>query len=263
MKEEWKRITGFDNFWISTKGRVYNTKGKGGFVNGTVSNGFVMITITENNKVYKGTLAKLVANEFIENKNGYKYALHKDGDKFNNSASNIYWSKSTTGRVKAEYKYPCDTNETMTIQEFRDKYNLPITTLAKALGVVKEYIEEHLEGERPFTKSRVERLRKLGFIIDDNVGLRKNSKPEKPKPKKIKSHIVKDFHLAAMKRYGNTIVSKKNSPQQIIDEFKKYGFDVDVRDFKHKKETHSFVSLGRVVLDEDLTHYVVSEIGRG
>lgn len=258
MKEEWKRVTGFDNFWISTEGRVYNTKGKGGFVNGSVSNGFVMITITENNKVYKGTLAKLVANEFIDNKNGYKYALHKDGNRFNNSVSNIYWSKSTTGRVKAEYKYPCDTNETMTIQEFKDKYNLPVTTLAKALGVAKDYIDEYLDGERPFTRSRTEKLRKLGFIIDDNVGARKNSKPKKPKPKKIKSHIVQDFHLVALQRYGNTIVSKKNLPQQIINEFKKYGFDVNVRDFEYKKRTRSFGHHDHIVLDEDLTHYVVS-----
>ena len=62
----------------------------------------------------------------------------------------------------------------------------------------------------------------------------------------IESKILKDFQLFALKEYGNTIVSQSIKKEKIINEFKRFGFDVRLRPFERScqdKEQH--------------THYVV------
>ena len=54
--------------------------------------------------------------------------------------------------------------------------------------------------------------------------------------------MLKEFQISCLIDYGNTIISKKYEPQEIINECKRQGFEVNVREF------NTWV---------DPTHYVV------
>ena len=58
---------------------------------------------------------------------------------------------------------------------------------------------------------------------------------------------LKRFQVVAMKKFGNTIVSKKFKADGIIDEFARLGMKVELKDFKDKTyygwNTHYIVQL--------------------
>lgn len=256
MKEEWRQVTGYDSYWCSSKGRIYSTKkngGKGGFLTPTLTvDGSACLSIYNNGKTKKTTVAKIVATEFIPKDKNSKYVRHKDGNASNNSIDNLYWSH-VSARV-VEYKLPCETNEMLTIQEFQQRFNLSLSTLGVILRISRNNLQEYLDGEKDFTPKRVERLRAIGIEASQKRVLQFERKIQRKKQLTKKVEIIKDWQIAAMKRFGNTIISKKHSKEEIIAEFGKYGYDVQIREFRPCQIPY---------INDEQTHYVVTEVGRG
>lgn len=107
MKEEiWKPIKGFEGWYeVSNKGRVKsldrvvyfkNNKGsrkyKGKILKQKYHNGYALVNINKNKKIYTFSVHILVATAFIDNPNNYPLVHHKDGVKSNNDVSNLEWS---------------------------------------------------------------------------------------------------------------------------------------------------------------------------
>ncbi len=91
MEEQWKQIDGYENYSISTKGRVRNTKTKR-LLDGCVNScGYVKITLYKDKKAKAYQLHRLVARAFVENPDHKELVRHTDGDNLNNDASNLYW----------------------------------------------------------------------------------------------------------------------------------------------------------------------------
>ena len=98
--EVWKDIDGFDGYQISTWGNVRNVKGQilKPFEN---SKGYLKIELTKNGKSHKKRINRLVAEAFVPNVYGLPQVNHKDGNKKNNSYTNLEW---TTNEINAKHK---------------------------------------------------------------------------------------------------------------------------------------------------------------
>ena len=89
--EQWKKIDGYENYKVSNKRRVRNTRTRQ-FLNGGVNNcGYVKVSLSCKNKAKHFQLHRLVALAFIDNPEHKEYVRHRDGDNLNNEASNLYW----------------------------------------------------------------------------------------------------------------------------------------------------------------------------
>lgn len=111
--EIWKRIEGFEDYQISTYGRIKsNVKSKEVFLLPIIDRSRrLCIGLKKNGKVHKFLVHRLVAEAFLE-KPTHKdyqrrvlteldYVGHKNADVFDNRASNLIWlSKSDLHRVK-------------------------------------------------------------------------------------------------------------------------------------------------------------------
>ena len=91
MDEQWKKIEGYENYRVSNKGRIRNTKTKQFLDGGVNSCGYVKITLSCKNKAKQFQLHRLVARAFVDNPEHKEYVRHKDNDNLNNDASNLYW----------------------------------------------------------------------------------------------------------------------------------------------------------------------------
>lgn len=87
---EWKRIEGFDSYQISTEGEIKNKNGEllKPFI---VGKGYLQVHLFQSGVRTKLYIHRLVAEAFVENAFGCKEVNHKDGNKKNNSASNLEW----------------------------------------------------------------------------------------------------------------------------------------------------------------------------
>lgn len=99
MKFEWEDIFGYTGLYsVSANGLVwsYPKTGKGGhngkYLKPAISrNGYLYITLVKNNKKLKRSVHNLVATTFIENKKNSPQINHKDGNKKNNTVTNLEW----------------------------------------------------------------------------------------------------------------------------------------------------------------------------
>lgn len=90
--EQWKFIPNTNNLYkISSLGRVFSLK-RGKFITPTMPNGgYYSFNISVNNKVRLGRIHRLVAEAFVPNPNKLPCVDHIDGDRTNNSSSNLKW----------------------------------------------------------------------------------------------------------------------------------------------------------------------------
>lgn len=145
IKEIWKPIPGFENFYeASTLGQIRAFRTKKVLKTYTINSGYQCIKFTVNSQRTSHLVHRLIATTFIDNPLEKATVNHIDGNKDNNSLSNLEWTtisenllhayatdlhskelcKSYIGRkhAKSITKY-----HNVTYDKSRDKYSAKVT----------------------------------------------------------------------------------------------------------------------------------------
>jgi len=92
--EKWKKIKGYENYYVSNKGRVKRVHKNG---NETIHkkrlnvDGYVKVTLTKNSKAKDFRMQRLVAIHFIPNPKNLETVNHINGIKKENEVENLEW----------------------------------------------------------------------------------------------------------------------------------------------------------------------------
>lgn len=94
MEEQWAEIKDFEDYYISSKGRIKSFKQDK--INGKIlaygsSGKYYTVILRKNNIAYNKYIHRLVAEAFIPNKNNLPQINHKDEDTHNNNVENLEW----------------------------------------------------------------------------------------------------------------------------------------------------------------------------
>jgi hypothetical protein len=95
IKEEWKSVSGFEEYEVSNKGRVLLPSGKIRESNYNSTSVYEVITLRNGDKKKTTPIHRLVAELFIDNIFHKKYVNHKNGIKKDNSFENLEWVTSS------------------------------------------------------------------------------------------------------------------------------------------------------------------------
>ena len=99
--EIWRDILGFEGrYQVSSWGRIRNAKGQmmKFYKN---DKGYLKIELQKNGTGYKFRVNKLVAQAFIPNPLNLPQVNHKDGNKENNSFTNLEWITNRDNQLHA------------------------------------------------------------------------------------------------------------------------------------------------------------------
>ena len=106
--ERWKKIDGYDNYTVSTFGRVRNDDTNKILKNSFNSHGYHHVGLYKNNKETKMKIHRLVANAFIKNPEGKKCVDHINNNKIDNNITNLRWatdSENQHNKTKLQHSY--------------------------------------------------------------------------------------------------------------------------------------------------------------
>lgn len=95
-KERWKIIKGFDNYFVSSAGKVasFHKKKIHTLSSSDNGNGYLRLYLYKNKKRYKFFVHRIVADAFHTNPDPsiYTQVHHKDHDRTNNASTNVMWA---------------------------------------------------------------------------------------------------------------------------------------------------------------------------
>lgn len=102
--EIFKRIKDFPDYYVSTWGRVYN-KDHDIYLNPEeTTKGYLRVDLYDDNgKKHHKKIHRLVAEAFIENIYEKPQVNHIDGNKKNNSYTNLEWVTDAENKAKREF----------------------------------------------------------------------------------------------------------------------------------------------------------------
>lgn len=114
FKDDWVIIDNFPSYKINSNGIVININ-TNKILKHNINNGYYDVTLIKNKKHYRVKIHRLLANAFIPKIKDKPYIDHIDGNRLNNSISNLRW-------VDAYDNYHNTITETKTKKAI-DKYN--------------------------------------------------------------------------------------------------------------------------------------------
>lgn len=83
-----KKVPGFENYSVSTEGKVYSLRGE---LKPSTSTGYASVKLSNGKEKQSYQVHRLVAKLFIRNPKNLEIVNHIDGDKLNNDVSNLEW----------------------------------------------------------------------------------------------------------------------------------------------------------------------------
>jgi hypothetical protein len=89
--EQWKKIEGYDNYFVSDRGFIRNSRTKSYLEGSKTKQGYTSVALSNKGKVKNFLVHRLVAQAFIPNTENKEIVRHRDGDNENNDVSNLYW----------------------------------------------------------------------------------------------------------------------------------------------------------------------------
>lgn len=101
--KEWKRISGFEQYMVSSDGEVRNQHGTilKPFV---VGHGYFQVSLFKSGQRTKKYIHRLVAEAFCTKDASSDEVNHKDGNKQNNQSCNLEWCTKTENMMHSCYE---------------------------------------------------------------------------------------------------------------------------------------------------------------
>lgn len=162
MEELWAEIKGFEDYQVSSLGRIKSFKqNKNGKILAYGSSGsYYTVILRKGNNIYNKYIHRLVAETFIPNVNNLSQVNHKDENTHNNCVDNLEWVEAkTNNNYGTRTKKAIKNRDIKNIPHFRkvkcietEQIYPSISEAARTIGVCDTSISRVCKGERKTCK---------------------------------------------------------------------------------------------------------------
>lgn len=156
----WKIIEHFNNYSVSQIGQIKNNK-TGKILSPSISpNGYLKVILRKNNISYTRSIHRLVAEAFVSNSENKETVNHIDGNKLNNTYSNLEWLSYrknmehaiTTGLRKdlgeGSKNAKLTTHQVVEILNLAKEDKLKNKEIAKQFNISSAYVSQIIKNKR-------------------------------------------------------------------------------------------------------------------
>lgn len=215
MKEIWKPIINYDDYYISNFGRIIKKNSLKNKIKEIIpylkDNGYLQVTLySKTTKLcYKKYIHRLVAEAFIPNLESKPCVNHKSGIKTDNRVENLEWCTYTENMIHAinnnlwKLKYGKDNKVSLTYVELDIDYNF-----------IREFVGSREENKRlGYTKDTIQRCaRGVTKSTHNKIYLLKEEYFENNKNKTKEIHLKKyEINKKKKRKYRNKKTSQTSN----------------------------------------------------
>lgn len=162
--EKWKEIKDFENYWVSSEGRVWSEK-RNKFLKARANkDGHLRVGLCQNSKHYWRSIHRLVAEAFIENRENKPEVTHINRDTKDNRVENLHWATSSENNNNKDFNSFREKRGTTIIEKINDEVSIAYLALRTVPGIKQNALSNHTR------KGKVEFICKgRTFICPSNV----------------------------------------------------------------------------------------------
>lgn len=207
--EIWKPIPGHEEYYeVSNLGRVRRIKSSAGAKAGRIlkgyldSIGYLGVTLSINGKVRGFFIHRLVAMTFIPNPENKREVNHKDGNKTNNSVSNLEWATRSENVMHAYNTGLIDKEKISATLKGRPRSEEHIRKLYEAnkgriyTEEARKKMSEALKGHKVSEETR----RKMSEAKKGSVFINNGTKCFRVRAENLQEYLDKGYVLGICKR---------------------------------------------------------------
>ena len=255
--EVWVQIKDFENYEISSLGRVYNTK-TDRILKLTKKGGYIFTGLSANGKGKTISVHRLVALAFIENPENKPQVNHKDKNRSNNSVGNLEWITALENNLHRSKGVVQTTNQNIKVwrvdKETNDKLELYSSIYLAATWCFENGCSQSIQNARTNISNTVRGVyhQSCGYkwIIDDQLSLEN----EEWKNVIIDGQVFSNYFVSNLGRF-------KNYKGIIMENYKPHhsGY-IFVRVDKNKYALHRIMAFTFIENDNPDLYNVVNHI---
>jgi hypothetical protein len=205
-KEEWLQIKDFENYEISSLGKVRNTK-TGRILKLTKKGGYMIAGLSANSKGKSIPVHRLVALTFIENPENKPQVNHKDKNRSNNAIYNLEWSTSLENNLHRSKDVTQTTNQNIKLwrvdKETNEKFELYTSIYLAAVWCFKNGCASSIHSARGNISNTIRGIyhNSCGFkwVVDEQPSLEN----EEWKNVVIDEQIFSNYFVSTLGRFKN------------------------------------------------------------
>lgn len=150
--EKWKEIKDFENYWVSSEGKVWSEKSNKFLKPREDRYGYLRVHLWRNGKQYWRSIHRLVAQAFIENRENKPEVDHINRDTKDNRAENLRWATSTENNNNKDFNSYREKRGTTIIEKINDEISIGYSSLSSVPGIDKRALSNHTrKGKVEFT----------------------------------------------------------------------------------------------------------------
>lgn len=147
MDEIWLNIMGYEGqYQVSNTGYVRSIK-RNRILKPTNINGYLQISLSNQGKIKKCLIHRLVAEAFLPNPNNLSQVNHKDENTFNNNVNNLEWCNVTynnnygtrNDRISSSHR---DLNKSIDSKKVLQNYKFTYYKMQNIMTDIKNHIQQ-------------------------------------------------------------------------------------------------------------------------
>ena len=205
--EEWRQVVGYQNYEVSSGGRVKNKK-TGRILKAINRGGYLIVGLSENGKGKTVSVHRLVGLAFIENPLNKPHINHIDKNRSNNTVSNLEWCTALENNVHKSSTLEQTTNQNIKVwridKDTDSKLELYNSIYEAALWVVENGHSPSLHNARGNISCAVRGIYKSSCGFKWSMDEQKDLEDEEWRNVSIDGKTFDNYQVSSLGRFKNS-----------------------------------------------------------
>lgn len=205
--EVWKSVVGFENYEVSSFGKVRNKK-TGRLLKAYNNGGYYYVGLSKDCKLFSFSVHRLVCQAFIPNNENKEHVNHKDKNSLNNNIENLEWMTPHENNIHRSLGVKQTTNQNLVVYRTHTETNEKLETYNSiddaSQWVVSQGLTNNINSAKSSISCTIRGVYKSSFGFKWKKVEQDNLENEEWREVKMDNTVVEGYYVSSLGRFKNS-----------------------------------------------------------